>query len=90
MTGKNAEETLGRANITVNKNAVPNDPRSPFITSGLRLGSPAVTTRGFGEAEVSEMSNWICDILEDINNEELIQSIQKKVLGLCSNFPVYK
>lgn len=90
VTGKNAEETLGRANITVNKNAVPNDPRSPFITSGLRLGSPAVTTRGFGEAEVSEMSNWICDILEDINNEELIQSIQKKVLGLCSNFPVYK
>ena len=90
VTGKVAEETLGRANITVNKNAVPNDPRSPFVTSGLRLGSPAVTTRGFGEAEVSEMSNWICDILDDINNEDLISSVKEKVLSLCSNFPVYK
>ncbi|MBN4053440.1 serine hydroxymethyltransferase [Haliea sp. AH-315-K21] len=90
VTGKDAEAILGRANITVNKNAVPNDPRSPFITSGLRLGSPAVTTRGFGEAEVSDMSNWICDILDDINNEELIQSTKEKVLALCANFPVYK
>lgn len=90
VTGKDAEETLGRANITVNKNAVPNDPRSPFVTSGLRLGSPAVTTRGFGEAEVSEMSNWICDILDDINNEDLINSVKEKVLTLCANFPVYK
>lgn len=90
VTGKDAEETLGRANITVNKNAVPNDPRSPFVTSGLRLGSPAITTRGFGEAEVKEMSNWICDILDDINNEELIQSVKQKVLTLCAKFPVYK
>lgn len=90
VTGKDAEETLGRANITVNKNAVPNDPRSPFITSGLRLGSPAVTTRGFGEEEVKEMSNWMCDILDDIENEELIQSVKQKVLALCAKFPVYK
>ncbi len=89
-TGKDAEEILGRANITVNKNAVPNDPRSPFVTSGLRLGSPAITTRGFTEVEVSEMSNWICDILEDINNEELISSVKEKVLALCEKFPVYK
>ena len=81
-TGKDAEEILGRANITVNKNAVPNDPRSPFVTSGLRLGSPAITTRGFTEVEVSEMSNWICDILEDINNEELISSVKEKSFGL--------
>jgi glycine hydroxymethyltransferase len=90
VTGKDAEETLGRANITVNKNAVPNDPRSPFVTSGLRLGSPAVTTRGFGEEEVKEMSNWMCDILDDIENEELIQSVKQKVLALCAKFPVYK
>lgn len=89
-TGKDAEETLGRANITVNKNAVPNDPRSPFVTSGLRLGSPAITTRGFTEVEVSEMSNWICDILEDINNEDLINTVKEKVLALCAKFPVYK
>ncbi|MDG2090492.1 MAG: serine hydroxymethyltransferase [Gammaproteobacteria bacterium] len=90
VTGKVAEETLGRANITVNKNAVPDDPRSPFVTSGLRLGSPAVTTRGFNEAEVREMSGWICDILDDIDNEELITSVKQKVLALCANFPVYK
>ena len=90
VTGKVAEETLGRANITVNKNAVPNDPRSPFVTSGLRLGSPAVTTRGFTEVEVSEMSGWICDILDDVTNEELISSVKQKILALCANFPVYK
>jgi glycine hydroxymethyltransferase len=90
VTGKDAEETLGRANITVNKNAVPNDPRSPFVTSGLRLGSPAVTTRGFTEAEVADMSHWICDILADITNEDLIKSVKEKVLSLCNKFPVYK
>ena len=90
VTGKVAEETLDRANITVNKNAVPDDPRSPFVTSGLRLGSPAVTTRGFTEVEVSEMSGWICDILDDIDNEELLSSVKQKVLALCANFPVYK
>ncbi len=90
VTGKDAEETLGRANITVNKNAVPNDPRSPFVTSGLRLGSPAVTTRGFTEAEMADMSHWICDILTDITNEDLIKSVKEKVLSLCNKFPVYK
>lgn len=89
VTGKVAEETLGRANITVNKNAVPNDPRSPFVTSGLRLGSPAVTRRGFTENEVTEMSNWICDILDDVDNEATINAIKEKVLTLCGNFPVY-
>ena len=89
VTGKVAEETLGRASITVNKNAVPNDPRSPFVTSGLRLGSPAVTRRGFTENEVTEMSNWICDILDDVDNEATINAIKEKVLTLCGNFPVY-
>tara|TARA_R110000824_G_scaffold336_10_gene2344 strand:+ start:30140 stop:31396 length:1257 start_codon:yes stop_codon:yes gene_type:complete len=89
VTGKDAEETLGRANITVNKNAVPNDPRSPFVTSGLRLGSPAVTRRGFTEKEVTAMSGWICDILDDVSNEETINSVKAKVLELCGNFPVY-
>lgn len=89
VTGKVAEETLGRANITVNKNAVPNDPRSPFVTSGLRLGSPAVTRRGFTEKEVAEMSTWICDILDDVSNEETISAVKAKVLTLCSKFPVY-
>lgn len=89
VTGKEAEEVLDRANITVNKNAVPDDPRSPFVTSGLRLGSPAVTRRGLKGAEVEEMSNWICDVLEDISNEEVIDSVRQKVLALCEKFPVY-
>ncbi len=89
ITGKDADAALGRANITVNKNAVPNDPRSPFVTSGLRIGTPAVTRRGFKEAEVSELAGWICDILDDINNESVIDSIKEKVLVLCAKFPVY-
>tara|TARA_R100001143_G_scaffold63435_1_gene70445 strand:- start:4894 stop:6150 length:1257 start_codon:yes stop_codon:yes gene_type:complete len=89
VTGKEAEETLGRANITVNKNAVPNDPRSPFVTSGLRLGSPALTRRGFKEEHVADISNMVCDIVEDINNEEVINSVKQKVLTLCKNHPVY-
>ncbi len=89
ITGKDADAALGRANITVNKNAVPNDPRSPFVTSGLRIGSPAVTRRGFGEAEVVELTGWICDVLEDINNAETIARVQKQVLELCARFPVY-
>ena len=90
ITGKDADAALGRANITVNKNAVPNDPRSPFVTSGLRLGSPAITTRGFGEAEVADLTAWMCDILEDIENEAVIVEIKQKVVELCARFPVYQ
>ena len=89
LTGKDADAALGKANITVNKNAVPNDPQSPFVTSGLRIGTPASTTRGFKEAEVSEVTAWICDILDDINNEQLINEVKNKVKELCSRFPVY-
>lgn len=90
ITGKDADAALGRANITVNKNAVPNDPRPPFVTSGLRIGSPAVTRRGFGEAEVAELTGWICDILDNINDNETIDEVKNKVLALCARFPVYK
>ena len=89
LTGKEADAALGRANITVNKNAVPNDPQSPFITSGLRIGTPASTTRGFKESEVSEVASWICDILDDIKNEDIIREVKNKVKDLCSKFPVY-
>ena len=89
ITGKAADAALGRANITVNKNAVPNDPRSPFVTSGVRIGSPAVTRRGFKEAECKMMTDWICDVLDDIENEAVIASVQEKVLALCTKFPVY-
>ncbi len=89
VTGKEADAALGRANITVNKNAVPNDPRPPFVTSGIRIGSPAVTTRGFAEAEVTQLVHWICDILEDINNDALIDSVKQQVVELCRRFPVY-
>ena len=90
VTGKDADAALGRANITVNKNAVPNDPRSPFVTSGLRLGSPAITTRGFGEAEVADLTTWMCDILDDIENEVVIAEVKQKVIELCARFPVYQ
>jgi glycine hydroxymethyltransferase len=90
ITGKDAEAALGRANITVNKNTVPNEPRSPFVTSGLRLGTPAVTSRGFKEAEVTELAGWICDILDDINNEQVASDVKAKVLELTKRFPVYK
>lgn len=90
ITGKDADAALGRAFITVNKNAVPNDPQSPFVTSGLRIGTPAVTTRGFKEAECKELATWICDILDDINNDELIDATKQQVIALCNNFPVYK
>jgi glycine hydroxymethyltransferase len=89
ITGKDADAALGRANITVNKNSVPNDPRSPFVTSGLRIGSPAVTRRGFGENEVIELTGWICDILDDISNESTIARVKQQVVELCSRFPVY-
>ena len=89
ITGKDSEAALGKAYITVNKNAVPNDPQSPFITSGLRLGTPAVTTRGFKEAECQQLAGWICDILDDVGNQELIQRIRGEVINLCHRFPVY-
>lgn len=89
FTGKDADAALGRANITVNKNAVPNDPRSPFITSGLRLGTPAITTRGFGPDEVRTVVGWMCDILSDIDNEDTVQRVRGQVLELCQRFPVY-
>lgn len=90
ITGKDAEAALGMANITVNKNTVPNDPQSPFITSGLRLGTPAVTTRGFKEIEISLIANWIADVLDHIGDEFTITRVKNQVLCLCKEFPVYK
>ena len=89
LTGKDADAALGQANITVNKNAVPNDPQSPFVTSGLRIGTPAATTRGFKEEEITLVATWICDVLEDINSEQVIEEVKTKVIELCSRFPVY-
>ncbi len=89
ITGKDADAALDRANITVNKNTVPNDPRSPFVTSGLRLGTPAITTRGFGAQETKELTNWICDILADITDDVMIQRVRGQVMDLCKRFPVY-
>ncbi len=89
ITGKDADAALGRAYITVNKNSVPNDPQSPFVTSGLRLGTPAITTRGFGVEETRTLTNWIADILDDLENEETIQRVRGQVLELCAKFPVY-
>jgi len=90
ITGKDADAALGRANITVNKNSVPNDPRSPFVTSGLRIGSPAITRRGFKEEQAEQLTHWICDVLDDINNEETIAAVKAKVTALCAEYPVYK
>ena len=90
LTGKESELALGQANITTNKNAVPNDPQSPFVTSGIRLGTAAVTTRGFGKQEIETLSNWICDIVLDIENTNQIQSIKEQVVSMCKSFPVYK
>ncbi|NVK03155.1 MAG: serine hydroxymethyltransferase [Oceanospirillaceae bacterium] len=89
-SGKDADAALGRANITVNKNSVPNDPRSPFVTSGLRIGTPAVTRRGFKEAEVKDLTNWICDVLENINDETVIARVKEQVKAICAQYPVYK
>lgn len=90
ITGKDAEAALGEAFITTNKNAVPNDPQSPFVTSGLRIGSPAVTTRGFKEKECEQVANWIADILDDLQNKTTIARIKKEVLAMCRQFPVYR
>jgi glycine hydroxymethyltransferase len=89
LTGKEADAALGSANITVNKNAVPNDPQSPFVTSGIRVGTPAITTRGLGEAEARELAGWMCDIMDDIGNQDTIATVRGKVLDLCRRLPVY-
>ncbi|TAH45097.1 MAG: serine hydroxymethyltransferase [Betaproteobacteria bacterium] len=89
ITGKAADAALGAAHITVNKNTVPNDPQSPFVTSGIRIGTPAATTRGFGVAEVKELAGWICDILDDIDNPAVVNAVRAKVGELCARFPVY-
>ena len=90
LTGKDVDAALGSAHITVNKNTVPNDPQSPFVTSGIRVGTPAATTRGFGESECSDIANWICDICDDIENESIVNDVSSKVEKLCARFPVYK
>ncbi|MDM8564579.1 serine hydroxymethyltransferase [Candidatus Halobeggiatoa sp. HSG11] len=89
ITGKVADAALGKANITVNKNTVPNDPKSPFVTSGLRIGTPAITTRGLGIEESRQIAGWICDVIDDVENTSLQAEIKTKVLELCSRFPVY-
>ena len=89
ITGKDADAALGRAHMTVNKNAVPNDPRPPMVTSGLRIGTPAATTRGFKEAEVRQISNWIADVLDALGDEAVIERVRGEVMALCRRFPVY-
>jgi glycine hydroxymethyltransferase len=91
-TGTDADAAMGQAFITVNKNAVPNDPRSPFVTSGLRVGTPAITTRGFGIEETTQLTHWMCDILDSLesgNSEQVIAEVKAKVLDICKRFPVY-
>ena len=89
ITGKAADAALGAAHITVNKNAVPNDPQSPFVTSGIRIGTPAITSRGFREAEAKELTNWICDVLDNIDDQAVIAAVREKAKALCARFPVY-
>jgi glycine hydroxymethyltransferase len=89
ISGKQLEAALGEAFITVNKNSVPNDPKSPFVTSGIRIGTPAVTRRGFKETEVSQIADWITQIIKGIEDKNLIDQIKEEVKILCSNFPVY-
>jgi glycine hydroxymethyltransferase len=89
ITGKDADAALGRAHMTVNKNAVPNDPRPPTVTSGLRIGTPAATTRGFQELEMRQVSNWIADVLDALGDESVIERVRGEVLTLCRRFPVY-
>ena len=89
ITGKDLDAALDRANITVNKNAVPNDPQSPFVTSGIRIGTPSITTRGFGKAEASQVASWICDIIDNMGDETLVEKIKGEVKALCKRFPMY-
>ena len=89
ITGKAADAALGRAHITINKNAVPNDPQSPFVTSGIRVGTPAPTSRGFKEAEVRDIAHWMCDVMDNLEDESVITAVREKVSALCARFPVY-
>jgi len=89
ITGKATDAALGRAHITVNKNAVPNDPQSPFVTSGIRIGTPAITTRGFTEADCVTLADWICDVIEDLDNESVIERVRDDAIHLCRKYPVY-
>ena len=89
ITGKDADAALGLANITVNKNSVPNDPRSPFVTSGLRIGTPAITRRGFGETEAQQVATWICDVLDNMGDDSVIERVKSEVVALCEQHPVY-
>lgn len=90
ITGKAADAALGKAHITVNKNSVPNDPQSPFVTSGIRIGTPAMTTRGFKESESSQLAGWMCEIMDNLDDEETISRVRKQVSELCARFPVYR
>jgi len=90
LTGKEVDASLGRANITVNKNAVPNDPQSPFVTSGIRIGSPSITTRGFDEADSIQVANWCCDVMDNVNDESVIERVKSEVLALCKTRPLYE
>jgi len=89
LTGKDVDAWLGDANITINKNAVPNDPQSPFVTSGIRVGTPAVTTRGFGEAECTDLANWMCDVIDAKGDKAVVDAVKAKVLAVCKRLPVY-
>ena len=90
ITGKAADAALGNAYITVNKNAVPNDPQSPFVTSGIRIGTPAMTTRGFKDAEAKALAGWICDILDNVEDTDTQERVRGQVLEVCRRFPVYE
>ncbi|PAU64637.1 serine hydroxymethyltransferase, partial [Pseudomonas indica] len=90
LTGKDADAALGRAGITVNKNAVPNDPQSPFVTSGVRIGTPAITTRGFKETQCVALAGWICDILDHLGDADVEAQVAAQVAGLCADYPVYR
>lgn len=90
LTGKDVDAWLGAANITVNMNAVPNDPQSPFVTSGIRVGTPAITTRGFSETEAVELAGWMCDVIDSRGDQAVMDQIKQKVLAICENYPVYK
>jgi glycine hydroxymethyltransferase len=90
LTGKDVDAWLGAANITVNKNAVPNDPQSPFVTSGIRIGTPAITTRGFGEQDAADLAGWMCDVIDSRGDQAMIDATRQKVLDICKKYPVYK
>ncbi len=90
LTGKAVDAWLGQANITINMNSVPNDPQSPFVTSGIRVGTPAVTTRGFDEKDCSDLAGWMCDIIDSNGDEKVINEVKTKAAAVCKNNPVYK